>query len=363
MPVVYDRGDYSSIVQGGRGFGESIGAGLATLGQGIGAALERKKTEQKLAKQAEQMLTTLAGMPEFGDKGAFAGLIPKNFAMDRPRKELPGVLSGVFTAVTLRQKMQQMAHDQQAAAALAEERQARTAALTREGQAETAFGQALALPPGQVMQYDEPNWQDRAIVAEGDPLSRPETRDETVRRGFRQFPAALSVPNVGDRVKALQGLGTGEEDLTPNVWEDPKTGLRIYRSGKSNIPTGVNPERGATAAQAIYDENGEVIGHGVPTGRGIQIIQRKQATPSKVRVMLNPDDAMDRSYMEMDYDAAEKRGYVKPRKGATTEEGQPAAGTAAERLALGKQLIREHPTWTKAEVLAELNRRLPLKAQ
>jgi hypothetical protein len=102
----------------------------------------------------------------------------------------------------------------------------------------------------------------------------PVSADERMRYAFTQVPDA-----AGGRVlpKAIEALTRYEqlrnpkagEDLTPQFTEDPVTGLRFYRSGKTSIASGVNP---AVAPKpepyGIHDAQGNLLQWALPNGKG-----------------------------------------------------------------------------------------------
>ncbi|MBF8281257.1 MAG: hypothetical protein HW378_172 [Anaerolineales bacterium] len=181
-----------------------LGAGIEKLGDSIAGIIEAKKTEKKLAKEAEKMYALLWEVPE---ARAVMKVPPDEFGHTTPRREMPGTVAGVMAALKIKGMMQEQQARQQELLASAQERQARAGALTREGEAaaqlpaffETFTGR-LGQPATGPIRADllEPggNWNQRGALA----------------GAFRAAPRAIESSQFEERTKALVALtGMGQD--------------------------------------------------------------------------------------------------------------------------------------------------------
>jgi hypothetical protein len=77
----------------------------------------------------------------------------------------------------------------------------------------------------------------------------------------------------------LRALEAGNEGATPNLafQEDPVSGVRFATFGKSISPSGVNPEQLSEAVD-VTDSQGNVLGKGLRTRSGIQMLKTGEVT-------------------------------------------------------------------------------------
>lgn len=84
-------------------------------------------------------------------------------------------------------------------------------------------------------------------------------------------PTAMNSPAFAQNLRGLKEMlqpDGASGVMTPQPWEDPVTGTRLGIVGKTAMPLGVNPDKVKSEAIPQMDENGNVIGHSIPNGKG-----------------------------------------------------------------------------------------------
>jgi hypothetical protein len=149
MPVVYDQGNYAALLGGAQGLGRGISRGLESLGESIAKIIEAKKTERKLAREAEKMYALLWEMPAARE---VMKVPPEELIDSIPRREIPGAVANVMAALKIKGMMEESELRKHELLAQIEERMARARAIRSEEEAAAqlpAFFSAFSHQVGQ----------------------------------------------------------------------------------------------------------------------------------------------------------------------------------------------------------------------
>ena len=153
------------------------------------------------------------------------------------------------------------------------------------------------------------------------------------------YPGVSIVTTKGGRggMHVVTKPKSKEEDLTPTVWEDSVTGSRVYRSGKSNIPVGVNPEKAQVIEPKLhFSEDGTLQGYSQFEPRKGWVF--KESKDKSIRQAVLADGTkMDGYVMTGDgkiHDvrtALQKAGLVTTSGSGAAGEEKPKEGSAEEK--------------------------------
>lgn len=218
---------------------------MSQLGAFLTGVYEQKQQREQEDKQRARKFKSLV------DYADTAGIMPKDRAMTMDVDSLEGAVQGYAAKQKFQEvgaQLKRFAQEQQASQALTnfarDFAQGDTVNAVRAGQAGSmlnfqnpGFGGDEATPRPAINPFMLRPTADEAAAAAGMPAA------DRLRFALGENPAAMAAPQFDNSLNVLrQFAGIGGEDLTPQVYEDPKTHARIYRSGKSNIPIGVNPD-------------------------------------------------------------------------------------------------------------------------
>lgn len=162
----------------------------------------------------------------------------------------------------------------------------------------------------------------RIFGMESDALSFGNLAQDAAEAGALGLPGVNGALGMAERADRTGRNGSLAGPLT--FTEDPVTGTRFAQSGASVLPSGRNPEKTPKDAQAIHDEDGNVIGYGVANARGGMTVVKapsKDLAPKEKLAALN-------AQLRNEFDPAE-RERLKGRIAALMGEGGGAAPAAA----------------------------------
>lgn len=239
-PSTADR----SILAGGQALAAGVSGGLKNLGDSITKAMEAKKQKAQLATSIRKTLSV--AFPDRKDEFATMGL-----------PDLQGALEG------------EAVKSAQAKAALA-------AQVQQEQLAELlARRQSRAALPDVYRSLAETGAAPEDVPS---PMGNAEFDRRTAPMDSRALMNAISRARapieLNDAASLATALERGQDGGAANFnaplrfEEDPVTGARFGRLGRSVLPSGINPEKQSREAEELYDPEGQIIGHRVPIGGG-----------------------------------------------------------------------------------------------
>ena len=141
------------------------------------------------------------------------------------------------------------------------------------------------------------------------------SNDNMMRRAAES--GVLGDPRLGNLLRYSQ-----QQEAGPSLsfGEDPVSGSRFAQYGKQLLPSGSNPDKRPRDATAIHDEEGNVLGYGLPTKNGIQIIK-----PPVDTTALRPADRSN-------YERQKTQLMMEANKLGTTPEQKAAFGERISQL-------------------------------
>jgi len=235
-----------SILAGGAALSAGIGHGIESLGESIGKALEKRKQRGQLATSLRKTLSV--AYPEKKDQFATMGL-----------EDLQGTLEG--EAVRSAQAKEERAR--RLDDALMEQR-ALQAQSIREALANAQQEPAFLSRMGELMQ---PRMEGPGAGEEG-PANQVPGLSPAAALGAASRDTGYR-PDLRGAIDDLIRNGGAAGSGGPLAFEeDPVTGQRFARQGRSVLPSGTNPDKLPKEGEEIRDADGNLLGHNVPTGGG-----------------------------------------------------------------------------------------------
>jgi hypothetical protein len=285
------------------GAGQDLGRGLA----GIAERMEKRKEEQKREQtNAKAALTLFKANPELQkatgmDEHTFTGL---------PRLDQIAAVRGGITALTLMRENQRAAQERQ------------------RYEQEVSSGAALQQMAGATAQGNLEQLYENPEAYQGAPAF-----DQALFRN----PAAVNAPNFNEFSRAVASTGRGGRVKEPT--EKTIGGRSVIYSPDTGAFQVMPPAQPETEAQEIFDGEGNLIGHNVPTGGGKWNFRPLKAQASgQLQPVMDPTTGkpvpgfgMDATGRVHDFrDKAAKEGYDRV-LGAGNAETSPAPAKAQFR--------------------------------
>lgn len=253
-PFTADR----SILTGGLALAQGVGGGLS----GVGRLIEEQKKRGQLATTLRKTLGT--AYPD--RKGEFA---------EMGLEDLQGALKGEALKSAMEDRARAIRLDEAILQQHGVQTQGVREALANQEREPAFLGRMDQLMQPH-LQGPEPVLQPPEAGAEGPAdLVQPEGPAElqpgqpnlgALLRAAEETGYRPDLRGVLDDMIKSGGAASGNEPL--RFEEDPVTGNRYARQGKSVLPSGINPAKQSTTADEMYDADGTLIGHRVPTGGG-----------------------------------------------------------------------------------------------
>lgn len=274
-----------SRMMGTQALAGGISGGIKSLTDSIEAALKARKTESDLATSLRKKLTILnpdrkdefnaMGLPDLtGEDMAHAESVlgaKRKMEMDQFKQR-----SEAFNV-----EMDQLKQRSEAFNAQQQDysrNQMNVAGLNRD------LGSLMTLDPQSPELgnfYENPEQ-----YPNGRPSRTPglmEVFAAASRHGQALNPQLDNILTSLTRAQPQQGKALG-------FGEDPVSGQRFVTHGNSVLPSGRNPSKQDTEAQQLFDADGNLIGHNVPTGKGNFTFRAvKQPSDGALKAVIDPN--------------------------------------------------------------------------
>lgn len=132
----------------------------------------------------------------------------------------------------------------------------------------------VSVDPDEMVKYSSGNLNAKRAAVTGlamqMQMAQEKSKHEEMKR-YRDEQLGIQRQRLALDEMALQAKTAGEtEDAIEHEFiEDPETGSRFLGRGRTTLPSGVNPQKvKAPDAQEVKDDEGNVIFHALPTGKG-----------------------------------------------------------------------------------------------
>ena len=243
------------------GLGQGIASGMANLAERFAQKRESDKLLLANAKAAEAIFKNNPSIQKT------LGVSPEEFAAGSAQQKVSMMQAGV-THLTL-QQAQARARREEAAAALAEEEAVNQGKFPAFARDVSEMGQE----PGSVAFDASPEEFERRTA----PVNFGSIMGAASRTGYR--PAAGT---LDDLLRANAAGAAGADD---SFIEDPQTGNRFLSSGKTRLPSGVNPAKQNLEPIVQHDADGNVMGQLWPNGKGGYVVKKAPVTGEMIQAI------------------------------------------------------------------------------
>lgn len=257
-----------SILAGGQALGKGIAGGLGAAGEGLAKILqtyrENKQERESTTAALDVINSYVRSDPEL--LKTYGEELAKAPGMSNSARK--GLIGGLTSAMALKSQRQQQEKDLeliQSYRANAENARRQPEFMNR--LSENMSGQSI------------PGVTGGAI---GAPEASVENPISAVARAAGSTGYQVAPGQLDDIIRAVASAREQQMPGPIQFDQDPKTGARFARFGRSVLPSGVDPSRTMTAVEVLDQDNKPTGQLAISTGRGVQIVKAPKNATGKL---------------------------------------------------------------------------------